>query len=159
VRLTPETDKTQKGSPKMALSDQLFKLATRAKELEDRGAAAQQKARADLEKQVSDARESAQAQAERLRKSADETKGGISAWWANVGRSWNDHLDDVRKNVEAKKAAHDAKTAQKAAEQADGDAAYAVDYAIAAVEEAEYAVLDAALAHKEADDLAQGAGA
>ena len=61
-----------------------------------RAAAAQQKAKADLEKQVTEARESAQGQAEKLRKSADETKGGLSAWWANVGRSWNDHLDAVR---------------------------------------------------------------
>jgi uncharacterized coiled-coil protein SlyX len=138
----------------MALSEQLFRLANRAKELESRAAAAQQKAKADLEKQVTEARESAQGQAEKLRKSADETKGGLSAWWANVGRSWNDHLDAVRKNVDEKKAAHDLNTAQKAADQADDDAAYAVDYAYAAVEEAEYAVLDAVLARKEADELA-----
>ena len=40
------------------------------------------------------------------------------------------------------------------ADQADDDAAFAVDYAYAAIEEAEYAVLDSELAHMEADDLA-----
>ena len=40
-------------------------------------------------------------------------------------------------------------------EQADEDASYAVDYAYAAIEEAQYAVLDADLAHRHADGLAQ----
>ena len=35
-----------------------------------------------------------------------------------------------------------------------GDAAFAIDFAYAALDEAEYAVLDAELAHMEADDLA-----
>ena len=36
------------------------------------------------------------------------------------------------------------------------DASFAVDYAYAAIEEAEYAVLDARLARMNADDLAAG---
>ena len=44
--------------------------------------------------------------------------------------------------------------AQANAETAEGDASFAIDYAYAAIEEAEYAVLDAALARKEADELA-----
>jgi hypothetical protein len=36
---------------------------------------------------------------------------------------------------------------------------YSIDYAYAAVEEAEYAVLDAALARMEADELAAGSKA
>ncbi len=53
------------------------------------------------------------------------------------------------------KGANDAKAAERAAEQADADAAYAIDHAYAAVEEAQYAVLDAELAHRHADELAQ----
>ena len=45
----------------MALSDQLSKLAARAKEAEDRAAAAMTKAKAQLEQDVKTARESAQA--------------------------------------------------------------------------------------------------
>jgi uncharacterized membrane protein len=138
----------------MALSDQLDRLAALAKELEDRSAAARNKARSDLEQEVDSAREAAQTQGDALRESAAASKGKISAWWASVGRSWTDHLAAVRKNITDKRAVHDVKTAQKRAEQADDDAAYAVDYAYAAVAEAEYAVLDAALAHMEADELA-----
>jgi hypothetical protein len=73
-----------------------------------------------------------------------------------VQRSWNDHLAAVRKSVDDRRAAHDLKAAQKAADQADDDAAFAIDYAYAAIEEAEYAVLDADLAHVEVDELAKG---
>jgi hypothetical protein len=139
----------------MTLSDQLSDLATRAKAVEERAAAAQTRAKAELEAEVIEARESAQARADALRKRAEEGKGKISAWWDNVQRSWRDHLAAVRKGADDRKAAHDLKTKQAAAERADQDAAFAVDYAYAAVEEAEYAVLDADLAHREADDLAR----
>ena len=46
----------------MAASDQLAKLSARAKQAEDRVAAAREKAAADLEREVADARASSQAQ-------------------------------------------------------------------------------------------------
>ncbi len=42
--------------------------------------------------------------------------------------------------------------AEKIAEKREDDAAFAVQFAYAAIEEAEYAVLDAALARAEADE-------
>jgi hypothetical protein len=139
----------------MALSDQLSDLAAKAKQVEDRVAAAKQKTKAELEADVNNARESAQAQADALHNKAEANKGKISAWWDKVERSWHEHVAAVRKGAEDRKAAHDAKAAQRAAEQADEDASYAIDYAYAAIEEAQYAVLDADLAHRHADELAQ----
>ena len=138
----------------MALSDQLTKLSARAKELEDRAAAAKSKGKADLEQDVKEARESAQGQADDLRKSAEAGKDKISVWWDDVQRSWNENIAAIRKNVDDRRAAHDSKAAQRAADSADEDAAFAIDYAYAAIEEAEYAVLDADLAHMEADEFA-----
>ena len=138
----------------MAVSDQLSKLSRRAKELEDRAAAAQSKAKSDLQQEVKTARESAQGQADELRKRVGETKGGISSWWDSVQRTWDEHLGEVRKSVDERRAAHDLKAAQRNADQADDDATFAIAYAYAAIEEAEYAVLDATLARKEADELA-----
>jgi hypothetical protein len=143
----------------MAVSDQLSKLADRTRELEERAAAAQGKARADLEADVDRARTAAQTQAEGLRQSAEASQGKISAWWDDTQRSWNEHLAAVRQNVDDKRSAHDLKSAQRAADRADDDAAFAVDYAYAAIEEAEYAVLDATLAHMDADELANKTGA
>lgn len=141
----------------MALSDQLSRLAARAKELEDRAAIAKTMAKSDLEHDVKAARDSAQAQSEALRKSASESEGQISAWWDSVQRSWDDHLAAVRENIDDRKAAHDLNAAQWAAYQADIDASFAIDYAYAAIEEAQYAVLDADLAHVHVDEL-QDAG-
>ncbi len=145
----------QRKEPEVALSDQLTALATRAKDLEDRAAAAKSKSKADLEQDVKNARESAQSQADSFRAAADKSKGQISDWWQNVQKSWDKHLKDVRKHVDDKKKAHDLKSAQRAAQQADDDAAFAIDYTYGAIEEAEYAVLDADLAHLEADEFAE----
>ena len=142
----------------MALSEQLTRLVARATELEDRVAASTTMTKADLQQDVKNARESAQAQGDELRKRAEAGKETISAWWDSVQRSWNDHLAAVRENIDEKRNEHDLKTAQRAADSAEEDVAFAVDYAYAAIEEAEYAVLDAALARKDADELAEASG-
>ncbi len=140
----------------MALSDQLNSLAARAQQLEERGAAARQKGKAELEADVTKAQQSAQARGDALRARAQANKGKISAWSDNLQDSWNDHLKAVRNATDERRAAHDLKSAQRAAQQAEDDAEFAIDYAYAAIEGAEYAVLDAELAHLEAEELAQG---
>ena len=135
------------------LADELTKLATRAKEAETHGAAARTKSRADLEQEVGSARATAQAHADRLRETAEERKGSISAWWTNVQESWDEHMAEVRAHVESKKEEHDVRVAQRRAENAEADAEFAIDFAYSAIVEAEYAVLDAVLAKKEADQL------
>ncbi len=60
----------------------------------------------------------------------------------------------LKEDMTDRRAEHDLDRANKRAENAEGDAAFAIDYAVAAIDEAEYAVLDAALARKEADELA-----
>lgn len=143
----------------MAVSEELSRLAARTKELEGRAAAAKEKAKADLQQDVKDAREAAQADADKLTTKIDHANEEVAARWHDVGRSWNEHLAGVRKRFDDKRAAHDVKSAQKAAERADEDASYAIAYAYSAVVEAEYAVLDAVLAHMEADELASTAPA
>ena len=54
----------------MALSDQLADLAARAKNAQERAAAAQGKAKADVEADVEKARASAQERAKKLRESS-----------------------------------------------------------------------------------------
>jgi hypothetical protein len=138
----------------MAVSDQLSKLAARTKELEDRAAAAQQEARTQLEQDVQAAREASNANAEALSKSLDDSEAEVSAWWTDMGRSWDAHIAGVRDRVDKKKEQHDLKAAQRDAEDATAYASYLIDYAFAAVDEAEYAVLDATLSQMVADELA-----
>jgi hypothetical protein len=138
----------------MAISDQLSRLSARTKELEDRAAAARQKAHDDLKRDVETARQEAKANAEALRESADTGAAEVSAWWVDMGRSWDEHLAKVRNHVDQKIAEHDLNTAKRDADDANAYAAYLIDYCYAAVQEAEYAVLDATLAQRDYDDLA-----
>ena len=135
------------------LAVELTKLAARAQEAENRAAAARGKARTDLEQDIDSARASSQAQAEKLRARAEESRGSISAWWTDVQKSWDAHVAELRDRVDTRKAEHDVHVAQRKAENAEADAGFAIDFAYGAVVEAEYAVLDAALARMEADEL------
>jgi hypothetical protein len=143
----------------MHLSDQLARLAERAKQAETRAEAARTKAKADLENDVSTARAAAEAQADKLRETAEGGEAQVSDWWNDVQKSWNSHLAAVRRNIDERKAQHDLADARRTADYAESDAQYAIDYAFGAVEEAEYAVLDAELARMDAEELETGAQA
>jgi hypothetical protein len=140
-------------SLKMAISDELTKLATRASEAEKRGAEARQKARADLEQDVSTARATAQADNERFRERAEENRTETSARWADVQKAWNARVAAVREDIEAKKEEHDVHRAERKAEDSESDALYAIDFAYTAIEEAEYAALYAVARRMKADEL------
>ena len=116
----------------MALSDQISKLATRTKELEERAAAAHQKAHADLQQDVATAREESKSNAEALRQSVDADAAEVSAWWTDLGRSWDEHIAKMRDHIDDKEAEHDLKSAQRAAEDAAAYASYVIDYTFAA---------------------------
>jgi len=138
----------------MALSDQLSKLSVRTEELEGRAAAAGQKARSDLEKDVAAARAASKANAEALRESVDASVAEVSAWWTDVSRAWDAQVATMREKLDQRKAQHDLSAAKRNADDAYAYASYLIDYCYAAVEEAEYAVLDATLAQMEYDELA-----
>ncbi|HTN81264.1 MAG TPA: hypothetical protein VMK16_16450 [Acidimicrobiales bacterium] len=139
----------------MALSDDLAKLAARAKEAEDRFAAAQKAAHDKVEHDVQSARESLDKSTDKLRKTAQTNKGKVAAWWSDVQKSWDEQIAKIRRDVESKKSEHDLKAAQRKADSAEEDAQFAIQYAYWAVEEAEYAVLDAQLARMDADSLTE----
>ena len=138
----------------MTVSEQLTKLAARAKEAEDNVAAAQAQNKAALEQDLETARASAQAQAKKLRESADAGEESVSHWWNEVQMNWNEHVATVQANIEGKKAEVDHTKAQHHADHAEVDAGFAIEYADAAIAEAEYAVLNALVARKQAAELA-----
>ena len=74
---------------------------------------------------------------------------------AQLGRA---HHRRCRHDIESRKAEHDKhKVERRAGRRAEEDAGFAIDIAYSAVVEAEYSVLDAALARMEADELSQDA--
>jgi hypothetical protein len=143
----------------MAQSDDLTRLATRAKEAQTRVAKVREEARADLEQDVASARKSAQEQADKLRHSAEQSKAGISGRLSDVQRSWNEHISRVREDLDDKRAKHDVHVAQRRAEDSEAYASFAADHAYSAVVEAEYAALDAVLARMDAYQMSEEAAA
>ena len=73
----------------MDASQKLAKLSERAKEAEDHASAAQNQAKADVEKSANEARARAEAHAEELHQSAAATGAQISASWNDMQRSWS----------------------------------------------------------------------
>jgi hypothetical protein len=139
----------------MSASDELSRLSARAKQAEDRAAAAKVQARAQLEQAIREAGDSAHETAEKMRTASAESKERTDAGVDKVRRSWNEHLADVRARQEAAKTRHKADRAEFEAEDAESYAEFSIDLAYSAIEEAEYAVLDAVLAREDADSAAQ----
>jgi hypothetical protein len=138
----------------MAASDDLSKLAQRAKVAEDRVAAAKQQKRSEVEKEAARVREGAQQKAEQLKAQSAKASAGAAQWWSDVQNTWSGHVARMREDLERKKAGMDAGMARDRADDAEADAVNAVAFADAALEEAEYTVLDATLARMEADSAA-----
>jgi hypothetical protein len=138
----------------MAVSDQLYTLAARSKQAEENVAAARTKAKAQLEGDVKAAQESAQRRSQALRTKAEEGKENVSTHWNDVQRSFHEKIASAKLKMEVRKAERDVKRAEKDAEHAEHDAAFAIEFAYAAIEQAEYEVLDAILARAYADALA-----
>ena len=136
----------------MAVSDGLAKLSKRAKKAEDDAQAASTQARKDLEKTVDDMQMSAEAEAKKVQQRAQAASDQVSETWRDVQKTWNAHVAKVRDDVHQQRAMFDASNASARADWAEKSAGMAVDYAYAAIEEAEYAVLDAILARREAED-------
>ena len=135
-------------------SGQLKDLSHRASDAEANVKAAQRKGQAELKQQVDAAQESAKDVATKLKSSADASKHEASQHWSDIQKSWKEHIAKVHHDADEAKANLDEKRAERHAERAEDDAVDAIAFVFAALEEAEYQVLDAALARIEADSAA-----
>lgn len=88
----------------MDASQRLAKLSKRAKEAKDHASAAQNQAKADVEKSANEARARAEAHAEELHQSAAATGAQISASWNDMQKSWSNHMAQVRRGIETRRA-------------------------------------------------------
>lgn len=136
----------------MALSDQLAKLSAQAKSLEDSAAATEAKdkakvaaRKAEVEAKLNAAKAEAQAEG---KADADD----VAAGWQKLRAKVSGDFDTLRENAGKRHATHQAKHTDRRADNAECDAEDAIEFAIYALEEAEYYVLAAAEARVEAVD-------
>ena len=137
------------------LSDQLSALAQRTAAGEERAKAAESQGRDALTAAATEARKSADDSAANLQLAADTAGDEVTNWWNGVQVAWSARAQKVRDDIQDKNDEKNAHRATRRADRADADADAAVLFALFAIEEAEYAVLDAALARMEADELTQ----
>jgi hypothetical protein len=103
--------------------------------------------------QLSDARTAVDKTSQELEAKASDARDEASKRWSEVRENWNEHIAKIRERIDADKAERDAKRMERRAQRAEDDAT-AVGFALLAIQEAEYEVLDAALARAEADEFA-----
>jgi hypothetical protein len=136
------------------LSEQLTDLAARAKKSEDFVDAARAKNRAYLDDERDTLKKSIAVGKARLDADAAVAQDETHTWWNDARQSIDARVAGLRAERDDHRAAHDLKKAEHRAEDAEADAAYAVDFALQMLDEAEYAVTDAILARIDADELA-----
>src|SRR4026209_1277982 len=135
-------------------TENLARLTARARETEQKAADAARQTRTDLVKTVQAARAAAEAEAAQLKASAEVAKDQLSDAWAQQQQAWNDYVALLRQRIDQRKDEIDTVRAENRAESAEADAMFAIDFAYSAIEEAEYATLQAVLARSEATDAA-----
>jgi hypothetical protein len=136
----------------MALSDALAKMSAQAKEAEDKFHAAQTTQRAKLEEEVDKVRTATQERNTEFRARAGQTKSEVSSRWHDVQEHWDKHVQQMRSDMKQRRQL-DASGAEMHAEMAEADADFAIAFATAAIEDAEYAALEAVLAREKANKM------
>ena len=137
----------------MPLSDQLTDLAARSKKLEDAAAANKAKSRDQLEQEQEVLNAQIQTTAERIQASFDKDQDDAEAWWTETTKKFQQRRAEVKTKIAQFKADRKVDRVQYNADYMEALAADYVEWAAYAVDCAEYAVKDAVIARKEAEEL------
>lgn len=139
------------------LSEQLADLSVRAKHAEDAASAAEKEARDKVQARREQARAAATAAIEKVDQSMKSAGDSVKSAGDAAARKWTTlqakitgDLQSVKSAVAQKKQDWDVRRAESQADRLEWEASLAVDYAIAMVEQAELAVLDAVAGRIEA---------
>jgi hypothetical protein len=144
----------------MSVTDNFAKLKEQVEEADRAVKAAAEQNQAEIQSKVDEARRDADQRAAELRtKTENADREGESdregkSQWREMQADLNRHIERVRERMDAKEAAVSADVADRDADWAEADAKDAIDFALSAIVEAEYATLDAMLARKNAAQLA-----
>jgi len=133
------------------ISEQLANLSLRAKNTEDAIAAAQKEARDKVVARREQAQVAAEAAVQKLDQNIKSAGDTASTKWNGLKAKVAADMDDLKSKVAKRKHDLDVKRAANYSQLLDDDATFAVDYAIASIEQAKVAVLDAIVGRAEVD--------
>jgi lysozyme family protein len=135
------------------LKGQFEKISDTAKTATDKVKAAGERTRDQLEADVATARDRATAAVDRMKDKADTARDNASSEWQEFRDKWHAHVAKVRARAHEKKDHIDAHNAAVNADMVEAYAYDAIDFALDAIEEAEYASLAAIYARADAEAL------
>ena len=130
-----------------ALSEQLAILSARAKNTEDTAAAAQKEAHDKVVARIAQAQAAAEEAVNKVNQDIKSATDTASAKWNGLKAKVAADIDDLKSKVAQRKHNLDVKLAENQSKFLDEQASLAIDYAIASIEQAKLAVLDAVAGH------------
>ncbi len=133
------------------LSEQLANLSVHAKNVEDAAAAAQKEARDKVVARVAQAQAAAEQAVQKVNQNIQSASDTASAKWNGLKAKIAADMGDLKSKVAQRKHELDVKSAVNYSRLLDEDASFAIDYAIASIEQAKVAVLDAIAGHLEVE--------
>jgi hypothetical protein len=139
----------------MRLSEQLADLSGRAKTAEDNIAAAQNEAHDKIAARRESARAAATSAVEKVSQEIKTAGDGAARDWSAAKAKIAADMNALKANMSQAKHDRDTRRADKRADQLEWEATFAIDYAIASVEQAQLAVLDAIEGRAEAQGARQ----
>jgi uncharacterized membrane protein len=125
------------------LPDQLADLSVRAKGAEQALDAAEREAHDKIVPRKEQAHAAATKAVEKVNQEVKSANDTANRNWSAVKAKIADDMNRLKVNVAHAKHQHDVKRAENRADRREWEAEFAIDYAIAAVEQAKLAVLDA----------------
>jgi hypothetical protein len=134
------------------LSEQLSNLSARAKRAEDNFAATRTEAREKREQRREQAKASAEATIQKVDSAVKSAGDKAERGWNSFQTKVDADIDSLNRNIAQKKHDIDARQAQNLADDREFEAAVAIDYALASVDQAELAVIDAVIARVDAEE-------
>jgi hypothetical protein len=138
------------------LSEQLADLSARAKNAEDALDAAEKEAHDKVAARKQQAHAAATKAVEKINQDVKSANEKATRNWSAVKAKIADDMNHLKANVAHAKHEHDVKRADNRADRLEWEAGFAIDYAIASVEQAKLAVLDAIDGRLAAEEAKQG---
>lgn len=135
------------------VSELLSDMSVRAKSVEDSAAAARTETREQLDARIAKAKSDAQRHIDAAKVQATGAQQEVADQWATLQASVRTQLDDIHRGIDERREEHDAKVALRRADRAESNAVAAIEFALAAIDEADQSVLAAIDARLLADSL------
>jgi hypothetical protein len=135
------------------LSEQLAELSVRAKNAEDAAAAAQKEAHEKIVARIEQAHAAATAATEKVNQEVKSVKDTATRNWNALQAKIASDIQNLKTGIAQRKRELEAGRAENNAERLEWEAGFAIDYAVASIEQAKLAVLDAIAGRAQAEEV------